>query len=109
MTPRPKVTFVCAKNQINSLNKSAYLIGNCAMRDDKSYKASSELGEHEEGDEDASSVVSNEDEQVDPFEIVDDSPMDDETDEEGEWLLVLYISPLLPNSCPSSIIHNSCC
>lgn len=103
---------MCQKSIISSLNsahitqndKSTYLIGNCAMRDDKSYKASSELGEQEEGDEDASSVVSNEDEHVDPFEIVDDSPMDDEIeDEEVEWLL-LYILPL-SNSCPSSIIH----
>lgn len=70
-------------------------MGNCDMRDDKSYKApSSEIGEQEEGDEDASSVVSSEDEQQDPLEMFDDpSPMDDEIDDEDEWLMLSQISP----------------
>lgn len=58
-------------------------MGNWDMRDDKSYKAPSELGEQEEGDEDASSVVSSEDEQ-DPLDMVDPSPMDDEIDDNDD-------------------------
>lgn len=68
------------------------MIGSCDMRDDKSYKAPSS----EEGDEDASSVVSSEDEQQDPLEMFDDpSPIDDEIDDEDEWLILLLsqISP----------------
>lgn len=66
------------------------MIGNCDMRDDKSYKAPSE----EEGDEDdASSVVSSEDEQQDPLEMFDDaSPMDDEIDGEDDCLMLSQIS-----------------
>lgn len=52
-------------------------MGNCAIRLDKSDKAPSEDEVHEVGDaEDASSIISNVEEQL-KFEIVD-SPMDED-------------------------------
>lgn len=52
--------------------ESPFLIGNCAINSERSYEAGHEF------DEDASSVVSHEDENhSDSFESIESSPMDD--------------------------------
>lgn len=55
-----------------------YLMGNWDMRSDKSYKDPLEL---DEKDEDASSVVSNEEDIEDPSEFVEASPIDEDLSE----------------------------